>query len=119
MPWHRVGEVIVVRVLGKDLLREDAREILRRVVAENPGCNMVLNCEGIDYISSSSLGAVFSVYRELHRAGRQLILASLQPSLLEVLQMVRVDRLFKVVPDEETALSLLAGAKTSATGAVH
>ena len=46
---------------------------------------MVLNCEGIDYISSSALGAVFAVYRKLQQAGRQLILASPQPTLLEVL----------------------------------
>jgi len=111
MPWHRVGKVIVVRAAGKDLLREDYREVLSRAVAENPGCDMVLNCEDIDYISSSSLGAVFTIYKVLHRAGRQLILASLQPSLLQVLQMIRADRLLTVVPDEETALSLLAGAK--------
>src|SRR5262249_46499473 len=105
----RVSDVVVVRPQGNDLMREDSREILRRMVAENPGCDVVLNCEAVNYVTSSSLGAVFSTWRDLQRAGRQLILASLQPSLLEVLQMTRSDRLFTVVPDEETALSVLAG----------
>jgi anti-anti-sigma factor len=118
MQWHRVGQVIVVRAQGKDLVREDTRDVLCQVIAENPACDMVLNCESVDNISSSSLGAVFAVCSDLKRAGRQLILASVQPSLLDVLQMVGTHRLFTVVPDEETAMELLAGAKaqSSTTG---
>jgi anti-anti-sigma factor len=115
MPWQRVNDVVVVRPQENDLIREDSREILRRIVAENPGCDVVLNCEAVNYVSSSSLGAVFSTWGVLQRAGRQLILASLKPSLLEALEMARSDRLFTVVPDEETALSVLAGAKSPPT----
>jgi anti-anti-sigma factor len=90
------------------LVRDDSREVLARAIAANPGCDLVLGCREIRYISSTSFGVLLSAHRLVAQQGRRLVIVSDEPSVLDMIRMVRLDRVLTIAPDEETARELLA-----------
>ncbi|MHC9543925.1 MAG: STAS domain-containing protein [Vulcanimicrobiota bacterium] len=64
--------------------------------------NMLLNLEDVDFIDSSSLGAIVAVMKNLGRDG-ELILCSLQPGVKSLVELTRMHRVFKIFTSEEEA----------------
>jgi anti-anti-sigma factor len=85
----------------------DLRALLQRVMDE--GVSMiVLDLADVRFVDSSALGAIVSVYKELHRRGGRLCLAAVHPLVLRVFQLTSVDRLVSIYDSVEAAEDDLA-----------
>jgi anti-sigma B factor antagonist len=84
---------------------------LQDVIQQARGLNVVLDMEQVPYMDSSGLGALLNGYIGGQKYGGQLVLASVVPRVLELLQLTKVDALFRVYNTPEEAL--LAFAKTA------
>ncbi|MFD1340914.1 STAS domain-containing protein [Litorisediminicola beolgyonensis] len=65
---------------------------------------VLLDLGGVDFIDSSGLGAVVACMKQLD-PGQRLDLVALTPTVAKVFQLTRMNTLFAIHPDLETALT--------------
>jgi anti-anti-sigma factor len=71
--------------------------------SDAPGGGLVLNLSGMETISSSAIGAMLSLSRELAKTGRGLVLAAVSQSCVDVLDLLRLQDVFQIFPTENAA----------------
>jgi len=93
----RLDALVAVRFKDRfrDLQSSDARRY-------------VLDLSNVAFLDSSGLGAVVAVYKALGDEAA-LDLAGLSPTVERVLRLTRMDSVFRIYPDVETALTAREG----------
>jgi anti-anti-sigma factor len=74
--------------------------------------NVLLGLEKTTYIDSSGVSWLLHAHRQFTRSGGRLVLHSLSPMVQQVLQLLKLTKLFHVAADAHEALQLTQGAKT-------
>jgi len=69
---------------------------------------MVLDLSNVRYMTSAAIGRMIGLHRELIRQEGQLVLCSLQREVIQTLETSRLITYFKVAPNSESAVKLLA-----------
>ena len=64
---------------------------------------IIVDCSGLDHISSFGIGVLLRVHKRLARHGGDVKLAGIHTGLVRVLQIARLDLLFDVYPDVDRA----------------
>ena len=90
---ERLDAAIAIRF--KDRMRE---------VTTQPSARVVLDLSQVMFLDSSGLGAVVAVMKSL-APERSLELAGLTPNVARVFHLTRMDSVFPIHPDVETALT--------------
>lgn len=75
----------------------------------HPSERVLLDMHNVEFLDSSGLGAVVGSMKQLGRK-RKFDLVSLNPSVEKVFRITRMDRVFRIFPDIETALQDVADA---------
>ncbi len=70
---------------------------------------IVLDMEKCTYIDSSAIGWLIKTQKEMKTAGGQFVLYAVQPSVRQVLDLLKVGRVVQIVDTEEAATALVAG----------
>lgn len=78
-------------------------------LTEHPSQRVVLDLSNVEFLDSSGLGAVVGSMKQLGRK-RQLDLAALTPTVEKVFRITRMDRVFRIFPDKDSALRDAANA---------
>jgi anti-sigma B factor antagonist len=87
-----------------------AKERLKALAQETSG-RLVLDLGDLAFLDSSGLAALVSGYKAAIEVGGSLKLASLVPQVAQIFALTRLDRVFEIYPDVETAVSsFLSGA---------
>ena len=110
---ERVGDVIVATITEKDLLDQTGIDQLGQALArivQRPGCGkLVLSFGRVEHLSSYLLCKLLRIRQRLNENGGALALCNLNPALAGVFQMVGIDNLMGVYPNEQEALLALGG----------
>lgn len=106
------GDVAVVTFSMTHISDEDNIEDLGHELfglAEQFGCRKILlNMNGVEYVTSSVIGKLITLHRKLHRSEGQLVISDLSPGVSEVLQAARLMSYFKVVGSQAEAFTVLS-----------
>ena len=102
---HKVEESprgIVVALVGDvdlDTSPESRRVLLECVARKVP---VVADLSGVDYMDSSGVASLVEALQASKRSGTAFALASPRPKVLRVLQLARLDTVFRIVdhPDQ-------------------
>ena len=100
-----VDGIIVVDCVGRIVLGEesaDLRDTVKQLVAK--GARIVLNLGGVNYIDSSGLGTLVSLYTTAQTGGASIKLASLTKRVGDLLQVTKLLTVFDVYDNEQQAL---------------
>lgn len=69
------------------------------------GCgNMILNCTGLNYISSSGLRIFLIVLKKMTAVKGLFRLSNMQPGIKEIFDISGFSSIFSIFPDQEAAL---------------
>ena len=60
--------------------------------------NLDLDCSRLDFVDSSGLGALISMQKLANERGGRLRLLSPKPTVVQVLELTRLHRVFEIVP---------------------
>jgi anti-sigma B factor antagonist len=71
---------------------------------------IVVNLSGVPFVDSSGLAILVKGLKNCRGNGGNLYLCGLQPAVLQVFGLTRLDRAFTVFADEASALAALHGA---------
>ena len=104
-----VGDVTIVhfrdrRITEDRRIGQTARELLDLVEVENRR-KLIVSFASVDCLSSAGLGKLITLDKRLAARGGALKLAALSPDLRTVFFVTRLDRLFDIEPDDESALA--------------
>jgi len=82
------------------------------LVEEKNRKKILINFEGVDYLSSTVLGKLIVLHKRVAFKNGQLKLCAIKPSILEVFAITRLDKVFDIYADEKEAMESfgLAGA---------
>ncbi|MBC8877222.1 MAG: STAS domain-containing protein [Planctomycetes bacterium] len=70
---------------------------------------IVLNLSELKFASSSFIARLVSLHKMIRVAGGKLVLCELRPVMKEILNGARLNKLFDITEDEESALKRFAG----------
>ena len=100
----QVDSVAILSVSGRiDMTTADAfRERLFAMLAG--GLPLVIDFTGVDYISSAGLRALMLASKQARTKATKLMVAALQPVVLEIFQISRFDKLLPCYATVDAAL---------------
>jgi anti-sigma B factor antagonist len=102
------GDVPVVAVHG-ELDFEGApnlRLALIEAIDENPGRRVVVDLEGVDFIDSAGLGVLVGGLKRVRAAKGELVLVATGRSVVRVLELTGLTRVFEIHPSRAAALGI-------------
>ena len=81
----------------------EARDVLLKCVGR--GMPILVDLSAVTYIDSSGVAALVESLQTARKRGCELSLVSASESCMRVLQLARLDKVFPIFPDMETALA--------------
>jgi anti-sigma B factor antagonist len=103
-----IGEVTVVHFTDKKILDEQNIQVIGEqlfsLVDELGRRKLLLNFANVEYLSSAALGKFITLNKKVKTAGGTLILCTIDPTIYEVFEITKLNKLFNIQKDEQTAL---------------
>ena len=101
------GVTVVSFVDTKIVTEENIQEVgdqLYQLVDVEGKHRLLLNFGNVQYLSSAALGKLINLKKKINAVNGQLKLCCIHPDLLEVFRITRLDQVFQIYPEEQTAL---------------
>jgi anti-anti-sigma factor len=110
--YKTTGKVVVVS-FQRGRIREE-REILKaleelgKYIETHSGTSVLLNLDNVEYLSSAGLGNLVGLLKKSRRSNGHFKLCSLQTSILELFEVMRLTKIFEIFDTEDAAVSSFA-----------
>jgi anti-sigma B factor antagonist len=105
---EEIGEVTVVNFTDRKILDEQniqaIGEQLFSLVDESGRRKVLLNFGNVEYLSSAALAKLITLNKKLQQVGGRLVLCNIDPSIYEVFEITKLNKLFSIQPDEQSGL---------------
>jgi anti-anti-sigma factor len=95
-------------------IREE-REVMRILVElgqfidTHPGCKVLVNMANVEYLSSAGLGSLVGLLKKSRKGNGQFKLCSLQKTIFELFEVMRLTKIFEFYDDDKAALASFPG----------
>jgi anti-sigma B factor antagonist len=103
-----IGEVTVVNFTDKKILDEQNIQVIGEqlfsLVDELGRRKILLNFSNVEYLSSAALGKLITLNKKVNGAGGKLILCNIDPTIYEVFEITKLNKLFNIQKEEQAAL---------------
>lgn len=103
-------DITLVQFNEDEQLREPdslQTDLYNLINSENKN-QILLDLENVSYISSSVLGLLITISRDVKKSGGAIKIVNAQPSVSNVFRMTRLDRVFEMFGDKDEALRSFA-----------
>jgi anti-sigma B factor antagonist len=105
---EEVGDVTVVNFVDKKILDEQNIQIIGEQLfdlVDNQGKKkLLLNFGNVEFLSSAALGKLITLNKKSQTSGGKLVMCKIAKEIMEVFEITKLDKLFKIYPDEQAAL---------------
>lgn len=98
--------VLIVRVAGElDIHMADKfREVVDRILEAEGVKHILFNLEAVKFIDSSGLGVILGRYKKINAAGGKVLVAHIQPQVLQIFELSGLLKIIKLYNSEAEAL---------------
>ena len=108
---EQVGDVTVVHFLDKRILDEPTiqaiAEQLFSLVDDQGQRKLLLNFTNVEYMSSAALGKLINLHKKLTGVKGKMAMCNVIPQIYEVFAITKLDKIFKIFPDEDQAMAFV------------
>lgn len=102
---EELNDHLLLTVDGRlDTTQSDAFEKEMMQVLEEGNKKIIMDCSGLNYISSSGLRIFLTMQKRMMAVGGTFKICNLQPSIQEIFDMSGFSMIFSIFPDKEAAL---------------
>lgn len=102
---EELNDHLLLTVDGRlDTTQSDAFEKEMMQVLEEGNKKIIMDCSGLNYISSSGLRIFLTMQKRMMAVGGTFKICNLQPSIQEIFDMSGFSMIFSIYPDKEAAL---------------
>jgi anti-anti-sigma factor len=106
---QQVGEATVATLQRRRITGEGSRSplwtALEELANQVQSGLLVLDFSQVQYVASQALGGLVMLAKRCRAAGCQLHLCGLCPSILEVLELMKLDKALEIYPGVEEAIA--------------
>lgn len=103
---EEVDGVRVVLTPTMDLDASNSDEFKKSAAPAVQGhSRVVMDLSGIGFMDSAGLGAILSIFKKVRGDGGQFRVYGLSEEVKALFELVRMQRLFEVYPDKESAIA--------------
>ena len=97
-------DILIIKPDG-DLNSETADEFVESIgkLVDAGLHSIIIDCSGLDYISSSGLGMLVRLHKRMDEKIGDVKIASVKSLIVNVLRMTRLNKVFSIYPDVESA----------------
>ncbi|HUB25266.1 MAG TPA: STAS domain-containing protein [Tepidisphaeraceae bacterium] len=111
--YNRIDKWTVVEFRTANLmdppLLESIQTDLVQLVEIEDRRHVILDFEKVQYVSSQAIGIVIHMHKKLAALPHsRLVLCSVPPKIMELLRILRLDKLLKIVPSQKEAVMITA-----------
>ena len=103
-----IGDVTVVNFTDKRILDDENIRIIGEqlfaLIDDQGHKKLLLNFTNVEYLSSAALGKFITLNKKVSGAGGKLVLCGIDPTIYEVFEITRLNKLFNIQKDEQSAL---------------
>jgi anti-sigma B factor antagonist len=103
-----VGDVAVVNFTHRRITDEQVIQLIGEqlfgLVDDAGRRKILLNFANVEYLSSAVLGKLITLNKKTQAAGGRLVLCNIDPQIYEIFELTRLNRIFKIHPEEKAAL---------------
>ena len=101
------GDALVAAVHGEIDLHNspDLRGQVMRLLEQTKAKKLILNLGDVPYMDSSAIAVLVEALQKLRKSGGSVYLTNLQPRVKGLLEIARLETIFKVCADEQAALA--------------
>ncbi len=102
-------EVLSVRISGRIVGTEidPSRDEFKEFAADVYGRKALLSLSQVDYLDSSGVSWLLNLHKSFRTAGGCVILHSVDPMVMQVLRVLKLDKVFLIAPSEAAARKML------------
>jgi len=77
------------------------------LIEEAGGINLVIDFGNVKFLTSAVLGLLIRASKKIYESGGQLKLCGINPQILKIFKITRLDRVFDIYEDREKAIQSL------------
>lgn len=103
------GDITKISFLDRNILEEaniqQIGEEISDVIASSNNPKLLIDFSQVEHLSSAALGALISINKKVKSKGGQLRLANIDPQIYEVFVITKLNKLFQIHDDTESALA--------------
>ena len=104
--WETQGETTILRPLGDvDLSRSPSLRNDIRKAFESPPRKLVIELSGVSYMDSSGVATLVEAMQLSRKKDTRLVLCCMTDRVHSIFEIARLDQVFRIVPDIESALA--------------
>ncbi len=103
----RVVEFTNSRILDEGNITDIGRA-LNVLIDERSNPKLLLDFRTVDHLSSAALGMLINANNRIRQKNGQLRLANIKPQIMEVFEITKLNRLFRIMPGRAEALASFA-----------
>ena len=104
--------VTIVTILDPELLCEERERfygLANDLGSDSGTSHVVLNLENLRSFKSMMLGTMISFQKQVKDLGKSLRLCSVDPDVLRVFELTKLDQIFEIQADEAAAINAIQG----------
>jgi len=101
-------EIVTLRGRLDAVSASDLRGEFREFIS-NGHTRLVLDFSGVTFVDSSGLAVIITLLKSATSNGGDVLLAKLPPPVSSILQLTRLDKVFRVFEDVDTACEAFGG----------
>ncbi len=105
-----------VKILDESVIRQIGGEFEKLTTEAAGERKLLLNFDRVTFMSSAMIGQIMKLYKQSKADGIALKLCSIEPTILEVFKITRLDKLLDIRKTEADALASFGPPKKSWLG---
>ena len=103
---HSANLTIATMTAEKILDEADIQALEKSVmplIVQNPRIDLLISFENVRFLSSAVLGLLIRISKKVYEADGRLRLCSIDPKLLQIFKITRLDKIFDIYEDRDKA----------------
>ncbi len=104
-----VGRGVVARVLTPKITEREADIVSSEIgeAAQASGWRVAVDMTEVGFLASAGIGALVNLHQQAKQSGGKMVVFGLNDQLAQVLKISRLDKLFPIKPDLDSASKLI------------
>ncbi len=102
------GQVVSATLTDEKILEDDQIQALEGsfmpLIEQNNKIQLVIDFSNVKFLTSSVLGLLIRISKKVYEQEGKLRLCAIDPKILDVFRITRLDKIFEIYPDQEEAL---------------
>lgn len=103
-----LGSVVVATLTDEKILDEDQLQALSGsflpLIEQTPGIQLIIDFSNVKFLTSSVLGLLIRISKNVYETKGTLRLCSISPKILDVFRITQLDKIFEIQPTIEDAM---------------